>query len=84
MNTPASSIDGELEGHELRTLELALSRVSNDIVNYGTRLSQLSARITKLESIRQKWQFPSSTECENFIGFLFFCILASLLSILLM
>jgi hypothetical protein len=84
MNTPASSIDGELERHELRTLELALSRVSNDIENYGTRLSQLSARITKLESIRQKWQLPSRTEYEEIMGFLSFCIEASLLSILLM
>jgi hypothetical protein len=98
MNTPASSIDDELERHptaEMPTIALELARLSDDIKNYRTqisklesvqekKLSQLSARITKLQAIRQKWQFPSSTECQELLEFLFYCIVASVLAVVLM
>jgi hypothetical protein len=92
MNTPDSSIDEELERHKLRTLEIALSRVTKDYVTrisklesvQEKKLSQLSKRIAKLESTRQEWQFPSSTEWGGILGFLFGCLAVSVLAMALM
>jgi hypothetical protein len=61
MNTPTSSIDEEHERHrtdEVLSLSLALTRVSNDVADHRTRISQL-------ESAQKERILPTASAWAN-------------------